>query len=80
MNRLRLQWHYRSKHESLITFSNVTYYDSQLITFPAPVTDDVAVRLEKVAGVYDRGGSRTNRREAEAIVQGIEQHYLDNNR
>lgn len=80
MNRLRLQWHYRSKHESLITFSNVTYYDSQLITFPSPVTDDVAVRLEKVAGIYDRGGSRTNRREAEAIVQGIEQHYLDKNR
>lgn len=77
MNRLRLQWHYRSKHESLITFSNVTYYDSQLITFPSPVTDDVAVRLERVAGVYDRGGSRTNRAEAQAIVQGIEQHYLD---
>ncbi|MDH0736061.1 DUF3320 domain-containing protein [Achromobacter spanius] len=80
MNRLRLQWHYRSKHESLITFSNVTYYDSQLITFPSPITDDVAVRLEKVAGIYDRGGSRTNRREAEAIVQGIEQHYLDKSR
>lgn len=80
MNRLRLQWHYRSKHESLITFSNVTYYDSQLITFPSPVTDDVAVRLEKVAGIYDRGGSRTNRLEAEAIVQGIEQHYLDESR
>lgn len=80
MNRLRLQWHYRSRHESLITFSNVTYYDSQLITFPSPVTDDIAVRLEKVAGVYDRGGSRTNRREAEAIVQGIEQHYLDKSR
>ncbi|QVQ24415.1 DUF3320 domain-containing protein [Achromobacter deleyi] len=80
MNRLRLQWHYRSKHESLITFSNVTYYDSQLITFPSPVTDDVAVRLEQVAGVYDRGGSRTNRREAEAIVLGIEQHYLDKTR
>lgn len=77
MNRLRLQWHYRSRHESLITFSNVTYYDSQLITFPSPVTDDVAVRLERVAGVYDRGGSRTNRAEAEAIVQGIERHYLD---
>lgn len=80
MNRLRLQWHYRSKHESLITFSNVTYYDSQLITFPSPVTDDVAVRLEKVDGVYDRGGSRTNRREAQAIVEGIEQHYLDKSR
>lgn len=76
MNRLSLQWHYRSRHESLITFSNVAYYDSKLITFPSPVTDDVAVRFERVPGVYDRGGTRTNRAEAEAIVKGIEAHYL----
>ena len=75
MNRLSLQWHYRSKHESLITFSNVRYYDSQLVTFPSPVTDDVAVRFERVAGVYDRGGSRTNRAEAEATVNAIEAHF-----
>lgn len=30
-----LNWHYRSRHESLITFSNRRYYDSNLITFPA---------------------------------------------
>lgn len=78
MNRLSLQWHYRSKHESLITFSNVAYYDSKLITFPSPVTDDVAVRFERVHGVYDRGATRTNRAEAEAIVKGIEAHYLSN--
>ncbi len=77
MNRLSLEWHYRSRHESLITFSNVTYYESSLITFPSPVTDDVAVRFQKVAGVYDRGGSRTNRIEAEAVVAGIRDHYLD---
>ncbi|ABM36526.1 DUF3320 domain-containing protein [Polaromonas naphthalenivorans] len=76
MNRLSLQWHYRSRHESLITFSNVNYYDSSLITFPSPVTDDSAVRFEHVAGVYDRGGSRTNRLEADAIVEGIAEHYL----
>jgi very-short-patch-repair endonuclease len=77
MNRMSLKWHYRSRHESLITFSNVTYYGSELVTFPSPVTDDTAVRFERVAGVYDRGGSRTNRAEADAIVQGIEAHYLD---
>ncbi len=77
MNRLSLQWHYRSRHESLITFSNVNYYESKLVTFPSPVTDDMAVRFERVHGVYDRGGSRTNRVEAEAIVKGIEAHYLD---
>ncbi|AMP38245.1 DUF3320 domain-containing protein [Ralstonia solanacearum] len=74
---LRLNWHYRSKHEGLITFSNVTYYDNELVTFPSPVTDDQSVRFERVQGIYDRGGSRTNRAEADAIVKAIEQHYLD---
>ncbi|MFO0520472.1 MAG: DUF4011 domain-containing protein [bacterium] len=77
MNRSSLQWHYRSRHESLIAFSNVTYYESSLVTFPSPVTSDAAVRYEKVDGVYDRGGSRTNRIEAEAVVAAIERHYLD---
>ncbi len=76
MNRMSLQWHYRSRHESLITFSNATYYDSRLITFPSPVTTDSAVRFHRVAGVYDRSGTRTNRAEAEEIVKGIEAHYL----
>lgn len=76
MNRLSLQWHYRSRHESLITFSNVRYYDSSLVTFPSPVTDDMAIKFERINGVYDRGGTRTNRIEAESIVKGIEKHYL----
>lgn len=74
---LGLDWHYRSRHESLIAFSNATYYDNRLVTFPSPVTEDRAVRLEHVRGVYDRGGSRTNRAEADAIVAAIERHYLD---
>lgn len=75
MNRLSLKWHYRSKHESLITFSNVQYYGSELVTFPSPVTSDVAVKFHPVAGVYDRGGSRTNKAEAEAVVDAIEKHF-----
>lgn len=74
---LRLTWHFRSKHEGLITFSNVTYYGNELVTFPSPVTNDQSVRFERIQGVYDRGGSRTNRAEADAIVKAIEQHYLD---
>jgi stress response protein SCP2/very-short-patch-repair endonuclease len=77
MPKLSLNWHYRSRHESLITFSNVTYYENRLVTFPSPVTDDRGVRFERVHGVYDRGGSRTNRAEADAIVKAIEGHYLD---
>jgi len=74
---LRLEWHYRSRHESLITFSNHRYYDSRLITFPSPLTKDVAVRLNMVAGIYDRGATRTNRAEAEAIVREIVDHFSD---
>jgi len=71
-----LDWHYRSRHESLIAFSNALYYENRLITFPSPVTEDSAVRLVRVQGVYDRGGSRTNRVEAEAVVAAIERHVL----
>jgi very-short-patch-repair endonuclease len=31
----RLKWHYRSSHESLINFSNVTFYEADLNTFPS---------------------------------------------
>ena len=77
MPTLRLEWHYRSRHESLINFSNHRYYDSRLITFPSPVTNDVAVKLELVQGIYDRGATRTNRAEAEAIVSAIVSHFSD---
>ena len=77
---LRLEWHYRSRHESLITFSNHRYYDSRLITFPSPVTKDMAVKLRLVSGIYDRGATRTNRVEADAIVAEILAHFTDENR
>jgi hypothetical protein len=33
---LRLRWHYRSQHDSLITFSNHRFYaDQPLLVFPA---------------------------------------------
>ncbi|UYH50891.1 DUF3320 domain-containing protein [Candidatus Kirkpatrickella diaphorinae] len=62
-----LRWHYRSRSESLIAFSNHHYYQGRLVTFPSPQVDDRAVKLRKIPhGVYDRGKSRTNRIEAEA--------------
>jgi very-short-patch-repair endonuclease len=66
---LQLTWHYRSQHESLIAFSNWHYYDNQLITFPSVATQDQAVQLRYIdTGVFDRGGSRTNRVEADALT------------
>lgn len=68
----RLDWHYRSRHESLIAFSNNEYYRGRLVTFPSPVTDDRAVRYVHVPnGVYERGSGRVNREEARAVVAEI---------
>ena len=66
-----LNWHYRSRHESLIAFSNLRYYQSKLVTFPSPFTADKAVRLCPVPGVYDKGGSRTNLIEARYLVADL---------
>lgn len=66
-----LCWHYRSKHESLISFSNTHFYDGRLITFPS-VDDQVSkVTLQPIDGVYDFGKSRSNKAEAKAIVDDI---------
>ncbi|WP_137889156.1 DUF3320 domain-containing protein [Pseudomonas sp. 2FE] len=63
-----LSWHYRSRHESLIAFSNHRYYDGNLITFPAAETRASAVEWRRVEGVYAKGKGRHNQVEAEAIV------------
>ncbi|MCA9152580.1 MAG: DNA2/NAM7 family helicase, partial [Planctomycetales bacterium] len=69
---VQLNWHYRSRHESLIAFSNWNYYGNQLVTFPSAVSDERGVTLKYIAdGIYDRGKSRTNRLEAEAIVADL---------
>ncbi len=66
---LNLSWHYRSRHESLIAFSNHRYYGGGLVTFPSPVTQDTAVSFHHIKhGVYEKGGARTNKPEAMALV------------
>jgi len=39
-NQERLRWHYRSRTEDLITFSNRNFYDGNLITFPSAIKDN----------------------------------------
>lgn len=72
-----LLWHYRSKHESLISFSNQNYYDNKLLTYPSP--DDLSNKVTNVYidGYYDRGKTRQNHFEAKAIVKEILTHYED---
>ena len=68
-----LSWHYRSRHESLIAFSNKNYYDGRLYTFPAArPSPQLGVAFHYVEdGVYDAKASRTNRAEAEALVDYV---------
>jgi very-short-patch-repair endonuclease len=67
----RLTGHYRSRHESLIAFSNHAYYDASLVTYPSADTRDSAVSLRRVDGVYAKGKSRTNPIEAQALVAAL---------
>jgi very-short-patch-repair endonuclease len=68
----RLQWHYRSRHEGLITFSNRQYYDNELLTFPSPEAGHGGVRFKHLPEArYDKGKSRTNRGEAVALVDDL---------
>lgn len=74
MPRHPLTWHYRSRHEALITFSNHHYYDSRLNTFPCAdaEVEHLGVHWRHVpGGFFERGGSRTNRAEAEAVVAEV---------
>lgn len=66
-----LSWHYRSRHESLIAFSNHRYYGGGLVTFPSPVTEDRAVSFHSVKGRYEKGGARINQPEARALVADL---------
>ena len=69
----RLDWHYRSRDEALIAFSNHFYYDGRLVTFPAPATGSEAVRFHHVSGTYARGRARVNEEEAKAIAAMVKQ-------
>lgn len=66
--RHRLNWHYRSRHESLIAFSNAQFYQNSLLTFPSPSAEKSHLSFRYVGGHYDKG---TNEEEAKAIVEEI---------
>lgn len=73
----RLTGHYRSRHESLICFSNHAYYGGALVTYPAADTRDSAVTLRRVQGVYAKGTARTNEIEARAVVAEVLRRLRD---
>ena len=76
LNTRMLEWHYRSRHPSLIHVSNEHFYEGRLVLFPSPSpskeTDGLKVR--RVNGAYDRGGKRHNVIEAEAVARAVAEH------
>ena len=72
-----LQWHYRSRHHSLIAVSNREFYGDRLYVVPSPFNGegDLGLRFRHIAdGVFDRGGTRTNQKEAIAIADAVMEH------
>jgi very-short-patch-repair endonuclease len=72
-----LRWHYRSRHESLIALSNKEFYDNRLVVFPSPEATKKGLGLvfhHLKDTAYDRGRSRTNRKEALVIAQAVMHH------
>ena len=68
----RLLWHYRSKHEDLIAFSNHYVYDSELVIFPSPTpaSRGLGISLVQVNGTFQRG---INPAEAQVMLEAIVQ-------
>lgn len=77
MPQTHLLWHYRSHHESLIAFSNSQFYENKLCTFPSVNDRESKVGFVHVGGYFDRGRTRQNRAEAEAVVEEIKRRCHD---
>ena len=72
-----LQWHYRSKHESLIAVSNKEFYEGKLFIVPSPdrQRSQFGLRFHHFPdGRFDRGNSYKNHVEAVGVVQAVINH------
>lgn len=72
-----LLWHYRSKHEHLIAFSNQEIYRSELVTFPSSNESEPDTGVEFVyveEGYYEGGGRNCNILEAKRCMELVKDH------
>jgi very-short-patch-repair endonuclease len=76
-----LNWHYRSKHQSLIAVSNREFYENKLFIVPSPYDAVAGMGLKfnhLKDTAYDRGGTRTNPKEAKAVAEAVIRHARTN--
>jgi very-short-patch-repair endonuclease len=76
-DRRRLRWHYRSQHESLIAFSNHSFYEDELVIFPSPhsESEDFGVKFIRISS--GRFVKRRNADEARTIALAVQHHVLE---
>ncbi|MCC5880056.1 MAG: DUF4011 domain-containing protein [Idiomarina sp.] len=70
----RLRWHYRSQHESLISFSNHSFYDDNLILFPSPnkASGEFGLKYKRLQnGCFI---NRKNMEEVRVIAEAVKDH------
>ena len=78
---LALPWHYRSRHETLIAFSNAAFYDGRLVPVPGGGHEEgidgpeAGIELFYSAGTYRPGTSRDNPDEAARVAQRVIHHF-----
>ena len=77
MPQTHLLWHYRSRHESLIAFSNQQFYENKLFTFPSSNARESKVTLHHVEGIFERGKRRTNTIEGQAVIEELKRRAQD---
>ncbi len=73
-----LKWHYRSRHESLISTSNKEFYDNELLIYPSPSHNDpdLGLKFEYHSDTYyDRGKGSNNIEEAKLVVKEVFRHF-----
>lgn len=77
MPRHRLSYHYRSKHESLIQFSNENFYGNGLYTFPSSSTATSCVEFRFVETKTPKKDSSLSKEELDAILNAFTDIYHD---
>lgn len=71
-----LRWHYRSRHETLIAFSNRHFYKDELIVAPSPHAADTGLGI---TGIYLKDAvyrDQMNTLEARRVVSAAVEHIL----
>jgi very-short-patch-repair endonuclease len=76
LSRLRpprdLRWHYRSRHEALIAFSNRHFYNDRLIVFPSPAAKSPRLGLRYIHVADGCYQASLNPKEAKSVVQCVQ--------